>query len=57
MAAPSYSESKTGSSTVTPDSETIPAGEEPSVPSRYPEETSIKGYRIILPQLPTVLPV
>ena len=56
MAAPSYSESKAGSSAVTPAGETIP--EEAELPDRprCPEETSITGYRIIPIQLPIVLP-
>jgi len=55
-AAPSYSESKAGSSAVTHDGESIPEVEELSDQSRFPEETSKEKYRTIQPQLPAVLP-
>ena len=56
MAAPSYSGSKAGSSTVTLAGETIPEEEELSARPIYPEETSKEEYRTTLIQLQIIPP-
>jgi len=56
MAAPSYSGSKAGSSTVTLAGETTPEEEELSDRPRCPEETSKEEDRTRLTQLPIIPP-